>query len=390
VDRRAAVALGLVAGLAFAGCAEDDGDGAAESGTIKIGAVLDLTGPGAALAEPQKTTLEMLAEELNTAGGIDGRKVELVIKDDGSTEDGAAQAANALVSEDDVAILLGATRTGPSLAMRPIADAADVPMISLAASAAIVDGDDADCTFKTAQNDSVVVAKMMEYAASQGWTSVSLLRDASAFGEGVDGLVEEAGADAGVGLAAEEEFEPDATEFTAQVVNLRKADADANIIWGIAPASGLAQKSYRDLGVDAPVIHSQGSASAAYLDAAGEAAEGALVTVGKLVVADQLPPDDPQADVISEFVAEYGEATGGQRPSPFAGYAYDAWHLAVDALEAEGTDPDAVCEHLEGVSDFVGVSGVFTMTADDHSGLSTDAIRVARVEQGGFRLVADE
>jgi branched-chain amino acid transport system substrate-binding protein len=386
-------ALALSTALALTACAEEEGGGGdgsgggEDTGPIRIGAILDLTGAGASLGGPQRTTLQMLEKEIQEQGGIDGRDVEVVIEDDRSTEDGAAQAANKLITEDKVHVLLGASRTGPSLAMKPIAASAGIPMISLAANAAIVEGDGSECVFKTAQNDQVVIERIGTYASEQGWGSIGLARDSSGFGEGVADSLNAVGADAGFEVGTVEQFAPDATDFTAQMVNLRNAGADANIIWGIPPASGLAQQAYRQLGLQAPVIHSHGSGSAEFLETAGDAANGALVTVGRIVVADQIPQDDPQAEVISEFVDSYQQASGGDRPSPFAGYAYDAFHLAKDAIAEVGTDSSAICDHLGQVKDYVGVSGVFTMTPENHSGLGPDALTIATVENGEFRLL---
>ncbi|MBA3367634.1 MAG: ABC transporter substrate-binding protein, partial [Geodermatophilaceae bacterium] len=153
--RKAALAL-TAATLILAGCAEEQGasdEGTTEeTGPVVIGAVLDITGAGASLGVPERDTLELLAEQLNADGGIDGREVELIIEDNASTEDGAARATTKLITEDQVDIILGASRTGPSLAMRPIAESSEIPMISLAANQAIVDG--SEWVFKTAQNDS--------------------------------------------------------------------------------------------------------------------------------------------------------------------------------------------------------------------------------------------
>jgi branched-chain amino acid transport system substrate-binding protein len=168
-SRRAAVALTATI-LVLAGCAEDQGgsgdDSAEDTGPVVIGAVLDITGAGASLGVPERDTLELLAEQLNAEGGIDGREVELIIEDNASTEDGAARAVNKLITEDQVDIILGASRTGPSLAMRPIAESSQSPMISLAANQAIVDG--SEWVFKTAQNDSVVIENIVADAADKG------------------------------------------------------------------------------------------------------------------------------------------------------------------------------------------------------------------------------
>jgi branched-chain amino acid transport system substrate-binding protein len=387
--RFVAIAAALTLGLA--GCSEsadtgDDGGPADESGPITIGAVLDITGAGASLGVPERQTLELLADQLQAEGGIDGREVELIIEDDQSTEDGAAQAMNKLVNEDEVDIVLGASRTGPSLAMRPIAEQSQIPMISLAANAAIVDG--SEWVFKSAQNDRVVIERMIEYMAGQGWTTIGLARDASGFGEGVQEIFDEVGAASGISVVAVERFAPDATDFTAQMVNLRNAAADVNVIWGIPPAAGLAQRAYAQLGITTPVMQSHGIGNQVFLDTAAESANGLVAPLGRLVVADQLPADDPQREVITTFIDDY-TAEYGESPSTFAGHAYDGWQLAVDALREVGTDPQALRDHLEGVEDFVGISGTFTMTPEDHSGLTKDALVLVTVQNGEWTLLPD-
>jgi branched-chain amino acid transport system substrate-binding protein len=384
---KAALAL-TAATLVLAGCAEEQsgGDEAApeESGPVVIGAVLDITGAGASLGVPERDTLELLAEQLNADGGIDGREVELIIEDNASTEDGAARAINKLITEDEVDIILGASRTGPSLAMRPIAESNEIPMISLAANQAIVEG--SEWVFKTAQNDSVVIENIVADAADKGYSTLALARDASGFGEGVEELFNSIGEEFGISVIATESFAPDATDFTAQMVNIRDAGADANIIWGIPPAAGLAQVAYRQLGIETPVYQSHGIGNQVFLDTAGAAADGLVAPLGRLVVRDQLPDDDPQKEVITAFADAY-EAEYGAGPSTFAGHAYDGFQLAVQALAEAGTDAQAMREYLEGVTDYVGVSGTFTMSADDHSGLTAEDLVLVTVENGEFTLI---
>ncbi|HET6294430.1 MAG TPA: ABC transporter substrate-binding protein [Kribbella sp.] len=378
----AVLALGLTA------CAEDaGGDSTAEdqSGPIKIGAVLDITGAGATLGVPERKTLEMLAKQVTAAGGIGGRAVELVIEDNQSTEDGAAKAVNKLVSQDKVDLIIGASRTGPSLAMRPIAESAKIPMISLAANAKIVDG--SQWVFKTAQNDKVVLEDIVDQAVAKGWKSIALIRDSSGFGEGIGEMLTELGAPQGIKVVRTEKFAPDATDFTAQMVNIRNAKADANLIWGIPPAAGLAQKAYKQLGVTGAVIQSHGIGNQAFLDSAGPSADGLTAPLGRLLVADQLTADDPQKKVIEKFVADYKAAYPGESPSTFAGHAYDAFQLAVTALGQVGTDGQKLRDQLEGVKGFAGVSGVFTMSATDHSGLDKHALAIVTVENGAWKLL---
>lgn len=388
------VALAAAAALTVSACSGGNfggdtdttgggGDGDSADGPIIIGAVLDITGVGANLGVPEQNTLQMLADQLNEEGGINGREVKLIIKDNQSTEDGAARSTTELIENDGVHIILGASRTGPSLAMRPIVESEEIPNISIAANAAIVDG--SDWIFKTAQNDIVVIEAILEDMAAKGYETVALARDATGFGEGIAEMITEVGESHGIELVATEAFEPSATDFTAQMTNIRNAGADANIIWGITPSAGLAQAGYAQLGIDAPVYHSHGVANDAFFEAAGDAAEGVIAPMGRLLVADQLPDDDPQLPVIDQFVADYTEAYGTP-PSSFAGHAYDAWMIAVIALEEAGTDPVALRDAIENVSGFVGISGIFEMSPENHSGLDASALIMAEARDGRWNL----
>jgi branched-chain amino acid transport system substrate-binding protein len=387
--RRLAVLVAAGA-LVVAGCAEQQpvpgapAGGGADDGPFKIGAVLDITGAGASLGVPERDTLTLLAEQLNAAGGIGGRQVELTVEDDASTEDGAAKATSKLISEDQIDILIGATRTGTSLAMRPIAESTPIPMISMGANLSIVK--DAKWVFKTAQSDSVVVENIVKDATAKGYKTIALARDSSSFGEGVHQLFDQIGGPSGISVVAEEKFAPDATDFTAQLVNIRNANADAVVIWGIPPAAAIAQKAYVQLGVGKPVYQSHGIGNQVFLDTAAETADGLVAPLGRLVVADQLPADDPQKKVITDFVAQY-KAKYNASPSTFAGHAYDAFQLATDALKTVGTDPEAIRTHLEGVKDFIGISGTFSMSAQDHSGLTADDLVLVTVRDKKFQLL---
>ena len=376
--------------LALAACSEEEpssSQGGGTSGPIKVGVVLDITGAGASLGVPERKTLELLAKQANDGGGVNGRQLQLIIEDNQSDEATAAKAMNKLISQDQVDLVIGATRTGTSLAMKPIAESSKTPMISLAANKKIVDG--ATWVYKTAQNDQVVLENMIDLARQRGWKTIGLARDASAFGEGVEETLTQLGSGDGIKVVRTEKFAPDATDFTAQMVNLREAGADVNIIWGIPPAVALAQKAYRQLGIKAPVLQSHGIGNQVFLETAGASADGLIAPLGRLLVADQLPADDPQKQVLERFIDTYSGAYGGERPSTFAGHAYDAFQLAVEAFKAAGTDKQRVRDHLEQVKALPLITGVFTMTPQDHSGLTKDALVLVTVDGQKWKLVPE-
>ena len=385
------VSFGLAVGLAttLAACSESGSSGssatggAASTGDIKIGVVLDITGAGASLGVPERQTIEMLADQVNAAGGVNGRKVKLYIEDNQSTEDGAAKATTKLLTTEKVDILLGASSTGPSLAMRPIAEKAEKPMVSLAANAKIVDG--SKWVFKTAQNDKVVLEKMVDDMKAKGITQVAVARDASGFGEGIPEMLAEVGKAAGISVVKVEKFAPDATDFTSQMTNLRASNPQAVLIWGIPPAAGLAQKAYKQLGLNVPVYQSHGIGNQAFLDTAGDTADGLRAPLGRMLVADQLKADDPQKPVVTKFISDF-KAKYNANPSTFAGHAYDGFMITVEALKKAGTDSAKLRDALEATSKWPGVSGVFTMTPTDHSGLTKDALVMVTVENKAWKV----
>jgi branched-chain amino acid transport system substrate-binding protein len=148
----------------------------------------------------------------------------------------------------------------------------------------------------------------------------------------------------------------------------------------------VALKNMRDLGMDIPVYLTNAVASPAFLEAAGETAEGAIVQTGKVFVFEDLPDSDPQKPVIAEFVRLY-ESRYGSRPDAFAGHAYDAFWLIVQAFEKAGQDPAGIRDAIEGTSRFVGITGVLTFSPTKHTGFNLEDMVLAVVEGGRFRLL---
>lgn len=403
VNKRSKLLAALaVAAFTLAGCAGDDpdatqtaapdqtetsddtatptdpatADGTESDEPIVVGAVLDITGAGASLAGPQVKALELVAAQINADGGIDGRPLELEIVDNQSAEAEAAQATSRLANEG-VDLLIGATRTGPSMAMRQIAIDNDIPMISLAAGDAIAT--DAPPVFKTTKSSSTIVDKLMQHFSAEGFETVGLLRDASGFGEGVDATFREAGAEHGVEVIFDDRFDPEGADFNPLMVRLRDAGADVNVIWGIGSAAFLATNAYRDLGIEAPLALP--TTSSQFLSEAGDNANGVVFPGEKMFVWDELTQDDPQYDVVQQFVEAYREEYD-EVPDHFAAIARDALVQAVEAFEAAGTDPAGIIAHLESLDGWVGVNGVYDRSAEDHVGLHADDLVIVEVVAG--------
>jgi len=184
--------------------------------------------------------------------------------------------------------------------------------------------------------------------------------------------------------------------MTAQLTRIKASDAQAVLVTAVPPAAAIFTKQYRELGVQLPLLHNSGVAMKPFIDLAGEAnVEGVLFPMGKLVAADALPDSDPQKAVLLKFIADY-EAYTGNPVSTFAGHAWDGIQIVAEVLK---TLPDGLPieeqrtrlrDGIENLRGFVGVDGIFNFSADDHVGLSTEDVVLARITQGAWEYYPPE
>jgi len=378
------IGLALVlAGLALAvGC----GSGS-KSETYVIGGIFSITGPASYLGEPERNSMEMLAEEINAKGGINGHPLKLVIYDDEGDVTKARLHAEKLLQKDKVLAIIGPSITPASMTVLEVTQKAKMPLISCAAAAAITaPAKDRFWTFKTAQTDQMAVERIYQYSQKHGIAKVAILTVSSAFGvAGKEQLLAQA-AKFGIEVVGQEVFGDKDTDMTPQLTKLRSTPAQAVICWGVGPAPALVAKNMKQLGLTIPLIQSHGAASKKFIELAAEAGEGIIMPAGKLVIYTQLPDSDPQKAVCKEYTEKY-KAKFKAPESSFGGYAYDAQRMLNQALAKAGNDQAKIRAELEGTKNFVGVSGVFNMSPEDHNGLSPEAFVMVKIHNGEFTLI---
>ena len=376
--------------LPAAGCGGggSGGEEGAETGKepYKLGAVLEISGNSSSLGLPERDTLLMLVEQLNAKGGINGHPVELTILDNKSDETEAVMAVKKLI-EDDVLVVLGCASSGPSMAMIDSVQKAGVPMISMAAASSIVEPvEDRQWIFKTAQSDTVTVENIMTYLKKNGLTKVAFLYMNNAYGDGGKVAFTVAARENGIDVVALEKFEAGDKDMTPQLTRVRASGAHATVIWAIPPSASIVTKNYRDLGLTIPLIHSHGVGNEKFIELAQGSADGVVLPIGKLTVADQIPHEDPQKQVLQDYIKQH-QAKYNTMPVSFGGYAADALNLAVNAVAKAGPDRKAIREQLERTTGFVGVTGIFNLSPEDHSGLSVDSMVLVEIREGKWHLL---
>ncbi|MFZ2446500.1 MAG: ABC transporter substrate-binding protein [Syntrophobacteraceae bacterium] len=361
--------------------------GHAANEPYKIGAVFSITGVGSFLGEPEKRTAEMIAEEVNKQGGINGHPLELIILDDESDATKCNLAVKRLIKKDNVPVIIGPSRSGESLAVAGVAEEAHVPLISCASSYKIVTPiESRKWVFKVAGSDSHVVEKMYDYMKAHGITKIAIMTDSTGYGaSGREELLRLAPL-SGITILADERFGPQDTDLSAQMTKIRSTQPQAVVNWSIGPTQILAIKSWRDLGMDSVALfQSHGFGNLKNLELAGKAAEGVLLPLARVNVGSLIPDDRPQKKVILVYTKAYEERYK-EPVSSFGGHAWDSMNLAIAALKAVGPDPAKIRDHIENTKGFVGMHGIFNMSPTDHHGLSKDDLEMVVVKDGKWAL----
>src|SRR5690349_1405521 len=219
---------------------------------IKIGGLFAVTGPAAFLGEPERNTAQMVVDEINKAGGVKGRKLELIVYDTGGDATKAVQLATKLIKNDKVAAIIGPSTTGESMAVIPVAEKEQVPLISCSAGIKITDPVK-KWVFKTAQNDTLAVARIYEQLQKQKQTRVAILSVSDGFGSSGREQLKAQAARYGITIVSDDTYGPKDTDMTAQLTKIRGSQAQAIICWGTNPGPALIAKNIKQLGIKIPV-----------------------------------------------------------------------------------------------------------------------------------------
>ena len=380
------ISTGIIAVLAV--CCAAAPSFAAEP--IKIGAFFALSGPAANIGTPTKLVAQMAADKINKEGGINGRPIELIVGDTESDPAKAAVIAKKFIFNDKVAAIIGPTSTAEGMSVKKIVEEAGVPIFMTVGGDPVIMGGNFGAytyVFKSPQRSSTAAQKLYGYLKAKGLTKVALLTASDSFGKDGLGWLEKLAPEFGISFAAKESFGPSDTDMTAQLTKIRSAAPQAIITWTIGPVGSIVAKNKAQLGITIPLFQCHGLPDPKYVELAGKASEGDRMPATKLMVAETLPSSDPQKKVIAEFIHLYRDVYKHDKEFPInthSGYAWDAIVIVADGLKKAGTDPKALRAAIEQTKGYVGVSGVYTLTPEDHNGLGVDSMVMVQVKNGRF------
>jgi branched-chain amino acid transport system substrate-binding protein len=356
---------------------------------INVGVTVSSTGPAASLGIPEKNTIALMPTT------IAGQKVNYIVLDDASDTTKAVANTRRLIAEDKVDIILGSTTTPNSLAMIDAVAEAQVPMISMAASARIVEPVDAKkrWVFKTPQNDIMMSLAIVSHMADAKIKTVGFIGFADAYGEGWFNEFSKAAGIKGISIVASERYARTDSSVTAQVLKLVGAKPDAVLIAGSGTPAALPAAALVERGYTGKVYQTHGVANNDFLRVGGKNVEGQLLPSGPVLVAEQLPAGHPVKKSAQDYVARYEAMYGKGSVSTFGAHAWDAGLLMAAAVPAAlkkaqpGTPAfrAALRDALEQVKELPGAHGIFNMSPGDHLGLDQRARVMVKIEKGAWK-----
>lgn len=351
---------------------------------IKVGTVLSVTGPASFLGDPELKTLQLYVEELNKAGGLIGRKLELVAYDDGGDASKANGFAKRLIEDDKVDFIVGGSTTGSTMAMAPLVEKAGVPFMSLAGAVVVVEPVK-KWMFKASTTDRIAAERVLTDMKKRGIAKIALLSDTSGFGQSGKAQTEAVIGKYGVSLAANETYGAKDTDMTVQLAKIKaNPDVQAIFVFGFGQGPAIVTKNIAQLAIKLPVYHAHGVGSDEFIKIAGPAAEGVKALAPALIVAGSLAANDPQKPVVAAYVKAYADRYK-ESVSMFGGQAYDNFMIVVEAIKRAGSaDKAKVRDEIEKTAKFVLTGGEVNMSPTDHMGLDIWSLRMIEVKNGAW------
>jgi branched-chain amino acid transport system substrate-binding protein len=358
--------------------------------TFKVGAVFSVTGRASFLGDPEKKTAEMIASQINKAGGINGKPLELIVYDDEGDATKCNLAVKKLITQDNVCAIIGPSISGLSLAVVPLAEEYEIPLVSCAASYKIVLDEKTNkpykWVFKTPQSDSLAVEAIYSHIKKRGITKIALLSATDGFGASGLAELQRIAPQYGLEIVVEGKYGPEDQDMTTQLTKIKGSGAEAIVNWSIGPTQVVVLRNWRDLGMTSiPFYQSHGFGSTKNIELAAGAAEGVYCPLGAVNVAEILPENHPQKKVIMAYQKDYS-AMYKEPLNSFGGHAWDALTLVVEAMQKVGCDKAKIRDYIENRKGFIGQHGVFNFSPNDHNGLTKDAFQMIMVKNGAWAL----
>ncbi len=358
---------------------------------LKIGVIASSTGVTAVVGMPQKNTVALLPTE------IGGQKVAYIVLDDASDPTNAVTNVKKLLTEHKVDALIGPTTTPAALAMLDFVAESKTSLVTTVGSSALVQpmDDKKKWVFKTTQNDDLIAEAVIEHMTKSGVKTIGFIGFNDPYGENWYKVFSAMADKAGLKIIANERFTRTDQSVTGQALKLLSAKPDAVFIAATGGPAVLPQAALLEKGYKGKLYQTHGVATNDFIRIGGAKVEGTLMAGGPMLVADDLPANNPIKAVAQGYIKAYDAKFGAGTTSTFGANTWDAGLLLGKAIpealkKAKPGTPEfraALRDALEATKEMVGAQGVFNMTAQNHNGMDVRARVMMTVKGGKWTLV---
>lgn len=360
---------------------------------VNVGVILSQTGPGASLGIPARQTVSLWPTE------IAGEALKVTVMDDRSDPTAAATAARQLMEDRKVDIIIGPSITPTSLSALQAAGEGKTPIFTLAGGKSIVEPLEGARTwaFKMPPDEGIPVSILLEHMKSQGYKRLGIVAVANSYGEVFAEVMRQMAPEYGVEVIGTESFNPTDTSFVAQSLKLMAAQPDAIFIAAVGTPGAMPHVELVRRGYKGQIYQTQAIANNDFLRIGGKEVEGALFAVSPLLVAEQLPDDNPVKAVATDYIQRYEAVHGEGSRSLFGAMAWDAMAFLEDALpkaleKAQPGTPEfraALRDALQSTNELVVSQGVYSMSPTNHNGADQRSQVLVRIENGGWKYAGE-
>jgi branched-chain amino acid transport system substrate-binding protein len=357
---------------------------------IKVGVVYSASGPLALIGLAQKNTVPLLPRE---AGG---QKIEYIALDDASDPTASVAAVKKLINEEKVDALIGPSGSPNAMGVIQFAAQAGVPLFAPVGTAAVVlpMDDRRKWIFKTTQNDDLIARALVEHMRTSGVKTVGYIGSADPYGENWLKVFGADAAKAGIKVVSAESFQRRDTSVTAQGLKTLGAQPDAVLIAAPGSAAVLPQTTLRDQGYRGRIYQTHGAAMDDFLRLGGKKVEGTVLAASGMLVLDEIAANNPTKAIAAQYISAY-EKLNGSKPPTFGANVYDAGLLLQQAATValkKGTPGTpafraALRDAIEATRELPATQGIYTMTAQDHSGFDERGRVLITVKNGHWALL---
>lgn len=354
---------------------------------ISVGVTLSATGPAASLGIPEKNTVALLPKS------IGGRKVNYIVLDDATDPTAASKNARKLVTEDKVDVIIGSSTTPTSTAVLEVAAESKTPQIALAPFAPAADK--AAWVFQMPQDFGIMAGAIVGHMTANGVKTVAFIGYSDGYGELWLRVMNAIAAEKGIKMVATERYNRTDTSVTGQILKILSTNPDAVLVVGSGTPAALPQATLVERGYKGRIYQTHGVANKDFLRVGGKNVEGAVLPVGPILVAEQLPDSNASKKAALNYIKLYEAAYGADSRNSFGAHAWDAGLLLERAIpealkKAKPGTPEfraELREAMENVKEMPANHGVFSFSASNHKGLDKRAVVMVRVENGTWKVM---